>query len=581
MMGAALSTLKTTAKSIVGALNELVGFFSNGVANSAAKLATARKINGVNFDGTEDITVVDSSRQGLYFGTTSQAAGTVNYEVSVDSGFELAVGVVVTVIATVTATVAGMTLNVNGTGAKAIRYRNAATTTTTDAYVFTANIPCTFMYDGTYWQVVAIPTFDTNSTYDLATNNSSFAKWAANAADNGNTTYYALVADTVRGQHVVNKITATSSTSNTATANSFSSSPILIDSKIWFLNNTTGAVANGANTAAVGLASMLISWSNLRYSIAQYYTSGGALTTASSTISAVVGESLYVGGVDNGDGTMTCNEWSFGLRDTGKVYKLIGFVNTAAGVVWLGIENPVFRYDGVRWVGYSLSASASGGYSPPPEGIPVSDLALTQGQHDALDSGITEELVARIGGFESLIAIGDAYLAAQFGFFLDGNVTFTGNNRVTLNLGFGFLPVSNIVFGNSSLGSYFEATIMQFRPGMQIQPLFGADLITVDSFGSFILPSGTMVLGKHEIGGGTSLALYVAPIRVSVNLPSNYLVLFANIGGVLRVGNSFNIPNGGSYTGMLNGGVDVGTEAEAQSRSLVETNTTFWYPEGN
>lgn len=58
---------------------------------------------------------------------------------------------------TVTNTAANPTLNVNGTGAKAIRYRNAAIS----AGYLAANRTYMFVYDGSYWQLVG--DLDTNT----------------------------------------------------------------------------------------------------------------------------------------------------------------------------------------------------------------------------------------------------------------------------------------------------------------------------------------------------------------------------------------------------------------------------------
>ena len=59
------------------------------------------------------------------YGTCSTAAGTAAKVVSIP-GFALATGAEVTVRFTVTNTASSPTLNINGTGAKPIQYRNAA-----------------------------------------------------------------------------------------------------------------------------------------------------------------------------------------------------------------------------------------------------------------------------------------------------------------------------------------------------------------------------------------------------------------------------------------------------------------------
>lgn len=94
-----------------------------GNAGTATKLATARTIDGVSFNGSANI---------IHYGTCSTAAETAAKAVNC-TGFVLATGARIAVRFTVTNTAANPTLNVNATGAKAIRYRNAA---------IAAGIPC-------------------------------------------------------------------------------------------------------------------------------------------------------------------------------------------------------------------------------------------------------------------------------------------------------------------------------------------------------------------------------------------------------------------------------------------------------
>lgn len=125
-----------------------------GNAGSATKLKTARKIDGVNFDGSADI---------VHYGTCSTAAATVDKVVAC-TGFNLVTGAVIYVRFTVTNTgaVGSLTLNVNGTGAKAIKYRNG---NINSAGSLAANRTYCFIYDGTYYQLVG--DLDTNdNTYD-------------------------------------------------------------------------------------------------------------------------------------------------------------------------------------------------------------------------------------------------------------------------------------------------------------------------------------------------------------------------------------------------------------------------------
>ncbi len=124
----------------------------SGNAGSATKLATARTIDGVSFNGTANIT---------HFGKCSTEAATAAKTVSV-TGFTLATGAEVTVQFTVTNTAASPTLNVNNTGAKAIVYRNAAIS----AGYLAANRVYKFVYDGTNYELIG--DIDTNTKYTAA-----------------------------------------------------------------------------------------------------------------------------------------------------------------------------------------------------------------------------------------------------------------------------------------------------------------------------------------------------------------------------------------------------------------------------
>ena len=137
-------------------LTTLTGYFnSSGHANNAVKLATARTIDGVSFNGSANI---------IHYGTCSTAAATAAKTVGL-TGFTLVTGAIITVRFSATNSAANPTLNVNDTGAKAIRYRNAAIT----AGYLAANRTYTFVYDGRYYQLVGDINVDTNTTYNTGT----------------------------------------------------------------------------------------------------------------------------------------------------------------------------------------------------------------------------------------------------------------------------------------------------------------------------------------------------------------------------------------------------------------------------
>ena len=116
---------------------------------SAAKLTTARTIDGVSFNGSAAIT---------HYGECSTAAATAAKTVAL-TGFSLVTGARVMVKFTVTNTASSPTLNINSTGAKAIMYRGSAIT----AGYLAANRVYEFVYDGTDWELVG--DINTNTTY--------------------------------------------------------------------------------------------------------------------------------------------------------------------------------------------------------------------------------------------------------------------------------------------------------------------------------------------------------------------------------------------------------------------------------
>lgn len=115
-------------------------------------LATKRTIDGMQFDGSANI---------HHYAECSTDAATAAKTVTL-SGFTLATGARIIVRFTVTNTASNPTLNVNGTGAKDIQYRNAAIS----AGYLAANRLREFVYDGSAWELIG--DVDTNTTYSVA-----------------------------------------------------------------------------------------------------------------------------------------------------------------------------------------------------------------------------------------------------------------------------------------------------------------------------------------------------------------------------------------------------------------------------
>lgn len=130
----------------------------SGNAGSATKLATARTINGMQFNGTASVS---------NFVKCTNAAGTAAKTVTI-TGITRTTGTRVTVLFTNGCSVANPTLNVNNTGAAAIRYLNANIA----ANAINAGACIDLVFDGTYWQVVgALP----QPTYTIAQSDAKFA----------------------------------------------------------------------------------------------------------------------------------------------------------------------------------------------------------------------------------------------------------------------------------------------------------------------------------------------------------------------------------------------------------------------
>ena len=219
-----------------------------GNSGTATKLATARTIDGISFDGSTAVT---------HYGTCSTEAATAA-KVLTCTGFALALGSRITVCFTVTNTAANPTLNVNGTGAKAIRYRNAAIAAGTLA----ANRTYDFVYDGTYYQLVG--DVDTNTTYSLATatkdglmakaDKSKLDGIAAGAEVNQNAFSNILVGSTtIAADAKGDTLTLVAGTNITLTPDA-TNDKVTITAKDTTYTNMTGATASAAGKAGLAPA---------------------------------------------------------------------------------------------------------------------------------------------------------------------------------------------------------------------------------------------------------------------------------------------------------------------------------------
>lgn len=107
-------------------------------ATNADKLSTSNAIDGVFFNGTASI---------VHYGVCSDSQGATEKTVACD-GFVLVTGARITVNFANQNSITNPSLNVNGTGGKGIRCKGRS-----DGLFWKAEI-ITFVYDGTYWQII-------------------------------------------------------------------------------------------------------------------------------------------------------------------------------------------------------------------------------------------------------------------------------------------------------------------------------------------------------------------------------------------------------------------------------------------
>jgi hypothetical protein len=135
-----LAYLSSLTKSDVGLGNVDNTADANKSVSEAATLTTPRTIDGVSFNGSGNI---------IHYGACSTAAATTP-KVLACTGFTLDTGAEIIVKFNNTNTASNPQLNVNSTGAKYIRYKNA----NVSAGYLEANRLYHLVYDGSYYQII-------------------------------------------------------------------------------------------------------------------------------------------------------------------------------------------------------------------------------------------------------------------------------------------------------------------------------------------------------------------------------------------------------------------------------------------
>ena len=200
-----------------GILSSTGGFSGSlsGNASTATKLATARTIDGVSFNGSDAIS---------HFGTTDDDGTTAAKTITTLTGFTLVKGAEVTVLigTSDSSKASALTLNVNGTGAKTLRYKAA-----NFGYSYWQQSKIyKFVYDGTYYRLIG--ELDTNTTYTAA----SATPLVAGTAAVGTSAKYA------REDHVHPLQTSVSGSSGSCTGNAATATKATQDSAGQQINTT-------------------------------------------------------------------------------------------------------------------------------------------------------------------------------------------------------------------------------------------------------------------------------------------------------------------------------------------------------
>lgn len=191
------TTVQTTTTATPYLWNYEVVTYSSG----SPETSSARII------GTHGATGADGR---MLYATSTTAAGTAAKTATLANGtLTLTAGATVAVTFTYANTAANPTLNVAGTGAKAIRAGGASLTATSE-YNWTAGATAIFVYDGTYWQMDGTAALDKLGSLEIGGRNLLISYDALPVADRLISVDTSYTYDPDTGTYVV-KQTATSS----------------------------------------------------------------------------------------------------------------------------------------------------------------------------------------------------------------------------------------------------------------------------------------------------------------------------------------------------------------------------------
>lgn len=202
-----------------------------GILKNLLVLGSAKFVNVIK--GT-----VEHAQNGIYFGHCATAAATADKVVTLDdpTGFTLRNGVMICVTFDATNSASNVTLNVEGTGAKAVsQVENTAYTGTSTTITGHTNYYSYYVYNGTYWCFV---NYSANTTNNANTVPSAQCETAeATAAKAATCTNYSLKANSYL--HVNIRYANTAANALTFNVNSTGAKPIYINGSASSTSNYT------------------------------------------------------------------------------------------------------------------------------------------------------------------------------------------------------------------------------------------------------------------------------------------------------------------------------------------------------
>lgn len=296
---------------------------------------------------------------GIFKGTCDTAAATLEKAVTCPefTQADLVVGAIVfvTFAHTNDGAVASIKLNVNGTGAKNIKYmRNAAESNLAGKNYLRENMTYRFVYNGSYW--VCDTDYDANSNiigYQLRTNSYSLPMKSV-------TYQYRLLFTSADGTHFV---PANNSTSTNATSSrTVCQDPIDPFGAIVYYS-TTSSVAAGSRPSATTL------WQQYTLTLGYSFNRTGAALELTSW------KPIYVKAAPQANGSAIIDAdtpyvQDLPTTDDGKIYIFLGVAYSATAIE-LNMNHPVyyFKNGSIRlWSGQvathlNFEQNVSGGYT--------------------------------------------------------------------------------------------------------------------------------------------------------------------------------------------------------------------------